>query len=30
MPHESTKQRRCKKCHQMKPETAFLKLAAPG
>lgn len=27
---ETTKQRRCKKCKEMKPETAFLKLAAPG
>lgn len=27
---QTTKQKRCKKCHEMKPEAAFLKLSAPG
>ncbi len=27
---QMTKQRRCKKCHEMKPEAAFLKLNGPG
>jgi hypothetical protein len=27
---DTAKQRRCKKCHEMKPEAAFLKLNGPG